>query len=827
MSAAVSERHARSIRLALAALVCSSIVGPAPARSAGPGTPASATAPATLAEARHQWSLVENYCFKCHNTDDWAGTIAFDTLSLDDVAANADVWEKAIRKLRGRLMPPPGKPQPDNAAVGSLVGFLESSLDAADTGHTQVGREGLHRLNRREYANAVADLLDLQIDPAAFLPRDEAHDGFDNIATALQVSPSFMDQYLTAAHKVAAEALGNSAARPVATTYTAQGAGTQQYHRDGLPFGTRGGTVVEHYFPADGEYRLTIADMAGALWVHDMEFENTVLAMLDGKEFFRTVIGGEADLKAIDQLQDPAVDAINKRLKGIRFQATAGVHKVGVTFLARTFAESDSRLFDVAPGGGQDKIKRLTSFEIRGPFDAKGVAETPSRQKIFTCYPATPAEEQPCAEQIVTALAQRAFRGELDTASHQQLLALYASGRKSGNFESGIRRALAGILASPGFLYRVNLGEPVAEGGSARPLSDLELASRLSFFLWSSIPDEELLTVARNGQLHDRAVLAAQVRRMLGSPKSRALVTNFAFEWLNVARLDEITPDPRIFPYAAGMSDLRDAFREELRLFIDDIFHSNARVLELLTSDRTFLNERLALHYGIQGVKGDQFRPVTLTESARRGLLGKGAVLMLTSYPNRTAPVLRGAWILERITGTPPGTPPPNVGNLKEEPAGQKPRTIREQMNEHSKRANCFACHGIMDPLGFALENFDAVGQYRKLDRGTRAQIDSSGKLPDGTVLQGPDDVRRALLARSDQFMQTLTEKLMTYGLGRPMEYTDMPTVRAIARRVAKDDDYRFFSLIQEIVQSEAFQKTAPYRPAQPQAAPLRASAQQ
>ncbi len=823
MSKQLSPRIRRCFRL-LAAVLASATLGLSSEALSQDTPPANAGSSAASAEAKHQWSLVENYCFKCHNTDDWAGTIAFDTMSFDDVPDSAEVWEKAIRKLRGRLMPPPGKPQPDNAAVASLVSFLQTSLDAADAGHTKVGREGLHRLNRREYANAVQDLLGLEIDPAAFLPRDEAHDGFENIATALQVSPSFMDQYLGAAHKVAAEALGNSAARPVATTYTVQGGGTQQYHRDGLPFGTRGGTVVEHYFPADGEYQLTIADMASALWVHDMEFENTVLAMLDGKEFFRTTIGGEADLKAIDQLQDPAVDAINKRLKNIRFKATAGIHKVAVTFLARTFAESDSRLFDVAPGGGQDKVKRINSFEIRGPFAAKGVGETASRKRIFTCYPSTPAEERPCAERIVTALAEKAFRGELDATSRQPLLALYDSGSKSGGFEVGIRRALAGILASPSFLYRVSLGEAGSDGESARPLTDLELASRLSFFLWSSIPDQELLDVARSGRLHDRAVLQAQVRRMLASPKSGSLVTNFAFEWLNVARLDEIAPDPRIFPYASGFSDLRESFREELRLFIDDIFRSNSSVLDLLSSDRTFVNERLALHYGIQSVKGDRFQPVTLTESARRGLLGKGAILMLTSYPTRTAPVLRGAWILERITGTPPGTPPPNVGNLKEGPPGQKPRGIREQMSEHSRVANCFACHGIMDPLGFALENFDAVGQYRVRDRSTREPIDSSGKLPDGTLLKGPDDLRAALLARSDQFVQTLTEKLMTYGLGRPLEYTDMPTVRGIARRAAKDG-YRFVPLIEQIVESEEFQKTAPYAPVQKKAT-LQASVQ-
>jgi Protein of unknown function (DUF1592)/Protein of unknown function (DUF1588)/Protein of unknown function (DUF1585)/Protein of unknown function (DUF1587)/Protein of unknown function (DUF1595)/Planctomycete cytochrome C len=769
-------------------------------------------APVAADDTQKHWSVVEHYCFKCHNAEDWAGSLAFDTMSLDDPPADAEVWEKAIRKLRGRLMPPPGKPQPDGASIQSLISFLETSLDASAAQHPSAGRVGLHRLNRREYANAVMDLLDLPIDPAALLPRDEAHDGFDNIATALQVSPSFLDQYLAAAHKVAAQALGNAAARPAATTYSVEGGGTQQYHRDGLPFGTRGGTVVEHYFPADGEYRLTIANMASALWVPDMEFKNTVLAMLDGKEFFRTTIGGEEDLKAIDQIQDPAVDAINKRLKGIKFTATAGVHKVGVTFLKRTFAESDARLFTVAPGGGQDKVKRITSFEIRGPFDAQGVGMTASRAKVFSCYPQAQAEEQACATQIVTQLANRAFRGDADPVDLQRLMGLYAAGRKSSNFEGGIRRALAGVLASPNFLFRADMGQASKDGSSIRQLTDVELASRLSFFLWSSIPDDELLAVAKAQKLHEPAVLASQVRRMLASPKSQSLVTNFAFEWLNVARLDEIAPDPRIFPYASGLADLRDSFRQELKLFIDSIFRSDASVLELLSSDRTFVNEKLALHYGIQTVKGDQFQPITLTQSARRGLLGKGAILMLTSYPNRTAPVLRGAWILERISGTPPGTPPPNVGNLKESKTGEQPHSIRELMAQHSARSSCFACHGIMDPLGFALENFDAVGQYRELDRATRAVIDSSGKLPDGTQLKGPDDLRAALLAKPNQFVQTLTEKLMTYGLGRPLEYSDMPTVRGIVRRVAQHD-YRFSALVTEIVASDAFQKTAPPSP--------------
>jgi Protein of unknown function (DUF1587)/Protein of unknown function (DUF1595)/Planctomycete cytochrome C len=404
---------------------------------------------AHAAAAQEHWKVIETYCFKCHNTEDWAGGFAFDTMTLDDVPGDAEVWEKAVRKLRGHLMPPPGKPQPEAKAARSLISYLETTLDEAAARNPHVGRVALHRLNRREYANAVMDLLDLQVDAAALLPRDEAHDGFDNIATALQVSPSFLDQYLSAAHTIASRALGNASARPVATTYTVEGGGTQQFHRDGLPFGTRGGTVVQHYFPADGEYQLTIADMATALWVPDMEYGNTVVALLDGKEFFRTTIGGEADMKAIDQQQDPAVDAINKRLKGIRFKAPAGMHSVAVTFVARTFAESDSRLFTVAPGGGQDNIKRISSFEVRGPFSVDGVGTTSSRNKVFTCYPHPESEEEACAAQIVGRLANRAFRGDVDPADLQRLMALYAAGRKSGDFEMGIRRALAGVLASP------------------------------------------------------------------------------------------------------------------------------------------------------------------------------------------------------------------------------------------------------------------------------------------------------------------------------------------------------------------------------------------
>jgi hypothetical protein len=763
------------------------------------------------APAAGHWSVIEKTCFDCHNTQDWAGGVAFDALSADGIADNAEVWEKAVRKLRGRLMPPPGKDRPDAQQLTSLIGWLEGSLDAAAAAHPDPGRVGLHRLNRKEYANAVHDLLALDINAEALLPRDDAHDGFDNIASALQVSPSFLDQYLSAAQTVATEALGNALSRPAGTTYAVQNAGTQQRHRDGLPFGTRGGTVVEHNFPADGEYALTIANMAGALWVVNMEHENTLVALLDGKEFFRTIIGGETDMKAIDQQQDPAVDAINKRLKDIRFQARAGLRRVTVTFLARSFAESDSRLHTIWAGGGQEDIQRVSSFEVRGPFAAKGISSTASRRKVFSCYPAAGADatvERACAAQIVATLARRAFRRPLESADTEGLMRLYESGRNGTGFEGGVRRALTGILASPHFLFRDDRARGDATPGSVRVLDDLALASRLSFFLWSSLPDDELLDVAAQGKLRDGTTMQSQVRRLLEDPRSESLVTNFAFQWLNIAKLDEINADPRIFPYASGAADLRPVFREELRLFVDSIFRADRSVLDLMTADHSFVNEQLALHYGINTVKGDQFQRVTLPESARYGLLGKGAILMLTSYPNRTAPVLRGAWVLERIMGTPPSPPPPKVESLKENVVGQKALTIRELMAQHSTNPSCHTCHGIMDPLGFALENFDAVGQYRKLDRDARSVIDASGVLPDGTPVKGPDDLRRALIARPDQFVQTLTEKLLAYSLGRAVEYHDMPLVRAIVRSAAADD-YRFSTLITQIVMSDAFQKTS------------------
>jgi hypothetical protein len=767
------------------------------------GATATGSAAASASDvATQKWALLDKYCSKCHNTQDWAGGIAFDALSPDNIPEDAETWEKAVRKLRGGLMPPAGNPRPDNEAVWSFVSWMEGNLDRAASTRAETGHVALHRLNRKEYANAIRDLLDVQMDPAELLPRDDARDGFDNVADALQVSPSFLDQYLAAARTVAVAALGNPDARPIGTTYSAT-PGEQYFHIEGLPPGTRGGIVVTHPFPADGEYVINIANMAQALWVYNMEFANHLVVTLDRRKIYETTIGGEEDMKAIDQKQDPAVDAINKRLKNIRFRTTAGPHEIGVTFLHRSFAESEDRLQQHVPGGGQDRVLRVSSFEVRGPLNATGVSDTPSRKRVLICHPASRDEEAPCARKILQRLAERAFRRPVNDADVSDLMKFYDAGHREGGFEAGVRQALTALLADPEFLYRAELPPPGVTAGNVYRISDLEVASRLSFFLWSSLPDDELLRAARNGDLRDNVKLAAQVHRMLADPRSQTLASNFAFQWLNMAKLGEIQPDVALFPMLNG--DVRADFREELKLFVDSVFRENRNVLDLLKGDYTFLNERLALLYGIRDVKGARFRRVQLTDSKRFGLLGKGAVLMVTSYPNRTAPVLRGAFVLERLMGTPPAAPPPNVGNLPENKDGAKPLTMKEIMAVHRSKPSCNACHGIMDPLGFALEGFDAVGQERTKDRFAGIPVDTLGELPDGRVLRGPDDLRNALLEHPDQFVQTLTEKLMVYATGRTLDYTDMPEVRAIVRAAAADD-YRFETLVMQIVTSPEFQ---------------------
>jgi hypothetical protein len=795
----------------------------APARSDATDSGASTNAQASnVPGADQHWGMLKQYCSKCHNAEDWAGGVAFDTMTPEEIPEQAEIWEHAMRKLRGRLMPPPGKPQPDAATIRSFVSWMENTLDTAAATRPDPGRVALHRLNRKEYANAAWDLLHVTVDPNTILPQDDRSDGFDNVASVLQVSPSFLDQYLSAARAIAVQAVGEVPEHPIGTQYIVKNPATQFFHIDGLPLGTRGGLQVVHEFPADGEYELNIGNLAIALWVTNLEFKNTLIATLDGKKFWQGDIGGEEDLKAIDQKQDPAVDAINARLKGIKFKATAGPHKVAVTFLHRTFAESDDRLYQQLPGGGQDRILRLGNFEVKGPFAATGISETPSRKKIFICHPAAAADEDACAEKIITVLAREAYRRPVTESDMKTLMKFYRAGRHEKDFDTGIREVVTAVLASPFFLYRAertpelvatsNTGAG-ATADSAKPgsppiyrITDLELASRLSFFLWSTVPDDELLNLATADKLHDPQVLTAQVHRMLADPKSLTLSTNFAFQWLGLDRLAEIQPDPNLFPYAG---DPREDYRTEMKLFVDSIFREDHDVMDLLTANYTYVNERLALDYGINNVRGDQFRRVVLQDPNRFGLLGKGGILMATAYPNRTAPVLRGAWILERVTGTPPSPPPPAVPSLKENKNGETPHTVRELMALHRDKPACFACHGVLDPLGFALENFDAVGEWRVKDRIAGTAIDASGVLPDGTKINGPVDLRNALVSNPNQFVQTLTEKLMTYATGRAVDYHDMPTIRAIVRDSAKDN-YRFSTIVMRIVNSDQFQKRTP-----------------
>jgi hypothetical protein len=657
----------RTATAACAVLFC--LVLAASVRSEGQAPAAATPSPAVSS----QKALVNQYCVTCHNDRVKTGGLTLTDFDPDAAGQHAELTEKVIRKLRGGLMPPGGARRPDPKVSADFVSFLETKVDAGAAGGA-AGRVPLRRLNRREYANAIRDLLGFDVDAKGLLPDDNVKGNFDNNAAALQVSPNFVDQYIYAARAVALEALGNRKALAETITYGdvanmvislppkgEDGSGRQQHRLEGMPFGTRGGFVVEHNFPVEGDYELTIGDMALAREVPRMEFENTVIALLDGREFYRTTIGGNADHKNIDQNLDPAVEAINGRLRKIRFKAPAGQHKLAITFVQRSYAESDERIRTIAVEGGQERIQAAHALQIRGPLSVAGMNGSPSRARIFVCTPTSTANETACAHDIVANLARRAFRRPVTEDDLTPLMAFYKAGRAKDGFDGGVRDALSAVLASPHFLYRVEAGDP---SGGTRTLSDIELASRLSFFIWNSIPDDELLKLATASRLGRSDVLAAQVARMLADPKAKALTEDFAFQWLHVAKLDEITPDRGQFPQASGLLDPRGLFKEELRLFVDSVLRSDRSVAELLTADYTFLNERLAMHYGIENVKGSHFRRVTLADRSRYGLLGKGAILMLSAYPNRTSPVLRGAFILDRLLGTPPADPPLNVPSL-------------------------------------------------------------------------------------------------------------------------------------------------------------------
>jgi len=774
--------------------------------------PSQARVSSPAADISAHRAFLNQYCVTCHNQRARTGGLALDTLDPARVSGAAETWEKVVRKLRGGMMPPQGMPRPDAAVLERFTAWLETSLDRDGMARPNPGRASLHRLNRTEYANAIRDLLALEIDVASLLPADDESYGFDNIADVLKVSPSLLEQYLAASHKVSSLAVGDPGTTPVSDFYRVPPDLAQHEHLDGLPLGTRGGTLIRHNFPLDADYQFSVKLLRNIVgYITGLEFAHQLEISVDGERVFIAPVGGADDNRMSDENMSEAADKIDERLK-IRIPVKAGPRVVGVTFLRKSAAESDEPLqphtrdHDLQNMNG---IPLVDYVDIRGPFDATGPGDTPSRRRVFVCRPASAREEVACATKILSTLARRAYRRPVTGDEIATLVSFYEAGRRNGTdlgtFETGIQNGLRLILASPKFLFRAEPDPPRAAPGTIYPLGDLELASRLSFFLWSSIPDDQLLTVATQGKLKDPVVLEQQVRRMLADPRADALVTNFAGQWLFLRNLQNHLPDNKEFPNFDD--NLRQAFRRETELLFDAVMRDDRSVLELLTADYTFVNERLARHYAIPNVYGSRFRRVALTDVNRRGLLGHGSILTVTSYPNRTSPVLRGKWILENILGTPPPPPPPEVPAFPDNPETGKALTVRERTEAHRKNPACASCHRVMDPLGFSLENFDAIGRWRTREAG--GAVDTAGELADGASVDGPVSLREALVKRPDQFVGTMTEKLLTYALGRGLEPYDMPVVRSIARASARSQ-YRFSTLILGIVNSTPFRmKTA------------------
>src|SRR5215468_2179050 len=760
-----------------------------------------------------QWSTIQTYCFGCHNKFVAAGNLFLDELGAESVPEHPEIFEKVVRKLRGRQMPPPGMPQPSQQEVDALISWLEGALDKSGADHL-AGRVAVERLNRNEYANAVKDLLDVDIDPNQYLPADIAVEGFTNIAAALTVSPTFLEQYVNVARTVSRMAVGKPLPEVVKASFPPPATGDQDGYVDGMPLGTRGGTRFEYTFRADGEYRFTIKDLDFGLYPRGVENETAVVVLIDRKEVFRQKVGGDADRAFVDRGGGaPAGEKLMQRFADIPVQVTAGVHEIVVTFIERSRVATD----DVIAGGnlfhgflikGYLRLPRLMgAIKLAGPYDATGPTRTPSREKLFICKPEAPEQERACAERITQDLAGRAFRRPVTKEDIGRLMAFYDAGHEgSGGFNAGIEQMVTAVLVSPDFLYRGVARPQDQKDAKFHALSDLELASRLSFFLWKRVPDDELLKLAETGELRRPGVLDAQVRRMLAATQAQTLVTDFALRWLDLLEVNKFEWDRQIFPEFSA--ELRQNFATEIDLFLRSILLEDKNVEELLTADYTFLNEKLAKHYGITTVRGTQFRRVHLEDENRYGLLGKGAVLLHTSYGNRTSPVVRGAWVLDKLRGTPPAPPPPNVETDLSTPPGERPKTMRAMLEEHRKNPTCNMCHGVIEPHGLPLERFTVTGQWRDADWQANEPIDSKVDMPDGTAVDGPADLRRALLSRPEQFVQALTAKLMMYALSREIAPHDMPQVRAIVRDAAKND-YRFSSIVAGIVSSDAFRMQA------------------
>ena len=774
------------------ALAAACLVGPAepPARAAEgarpPGAPASAAGFEPSAAFTYR-TVLDRYCVTCHNARLRTAHLTLDSVDIHDLGADAPVWEKVAQKLRTREMPPPPRPRPAPETYDAFASWLEDGLDRVAAARPNPGRPALHRLNRVEYANAIRDLLAVEIDGRTLLPADDMAFGFDNIADALAFSPGLLERYLLAARRISRLAIGDAAQRPGVETYRVPKALVQDDRMsEELPFGTRGGLAVRHLFPLDGEYEFAIHLTRRPA--------RTSREQLD--------IRLDSERLALVPLGDPGAGRpeVADRPVAVRVRVKAGSRVVGVAFTAITSAPEGLTPAYLPVGSISFGQTGVRSIEIAGPYDVEGVGDSPSRRRIFICRPGGPEGERDCARQILQTLARRAWRRPVAEDDLQPLLRQYEAGRRAGDFEAGIRRALERILVDPEFLFRVERDPAHVPPGTAYRLSDLELASRLSFFLWSSIPDDELVALAADGRLSRPAVLRRQVRRMLADDRAASLVENFAAQWLHLRNVRAVTPDVREFPEFDD--NLRRAFEQETELFVASQLEGDHGVVELLTADYTFLNERLARHYDVPNVYGSHFRRVALTNEARRGLLGHGSILTVTSYATRTSPVVRGKWLLENILGAPPPAPPPDVPELEEGDEAGAPRSMRERLERHRANAVCASCHARMDPLGFALENFDGIGRWRTSDRGL--PIDASGTLPNGTTFDGAADLRRLLEDRAEAFATTLTSRLLTYALGRGVEHYDMPAIRAIVRE-ARPDGYRWSSIILGIVESTPF----------------------
>ncbi len=748
-----------------------------------------------------QRAVLDQYCVTCHNQKLKTAGVQLDKMDLAHVGEQAEAWEKVVRKLRAGMMPPQGLPRPKPAAYEALTVALENELDRNAAARPKLAAPGVHRVNRTEYADAIHNLLALDIDPAAYLPADDASYGFDNVASGLNVSPALVEGYVTAATKISRLALGHET-EPARKVYHVREDYSQEDHVDGLSFGTRGGMLIRHYFPADGEYLISwipVRTSVSGLYGGDSEDEKLEVT-IDGERVKLFKLGTDVPLST------------NKDKNEVRVTVKAGARTIGLAFIATTYVPNvdlnrhyrrsilDDNIID-----GFTFTPQVSSVTVAGPYNATPSTDSPSRRKIFICKPAGAAEELPCARKILSTLARQAYRRPITESDTETLLSLYQAGRNAGTFDDGIERALQLIIAHPEFVFRTEDAPANAKPGQPYRVSDLELATRLSFFLWSTGPDDELMNLAAQNKLRNPVVFEQQVRRMVSDPRSHELVKNFAGQWLQLRTLRSSTPEGVIYPDFDD--NLRQAFRTEAEMFFDSIVREDRSVIDLLNADYTFVNERLAVQYGIPNVYGSQFRRVKLDGDldVRRGLLGKGSFELVTSVADRTSPVQRGKWVLTNILGVIPPDPPPGVPQLKETGNGGAPveQTMRQRMEEHRANPACASCHKMMDPIGFALENFDGVGTWRTKQLGQK--LDASGQLTDGTKINGVVDLREALVRYSPQFVRTVTEKLLTYALGRGVEYEDMPVVRAIVRDAARND-YRFSSLLMGIVKSDPFQ---------------------